>query len=84
MNAVFCSPSRYTQGLNATQDLGSEMTRLGLQGPALIVAGRSAKAQLGGIWEKTLGDVGITFTIHPFAGECTRSEIALILSLIHI
>ena len=80
MNAVFCSPSRYTQGPNATRDLGSEMTRLGLHGPALIVAGRSARAQLGEIWQKTLGDAGIAFSIHPFAGECTRAEISLIVA----
>jgi len=80
MNAVFCSPSRYTQGLNATQDLGVEMTHLGLRGPALIVAGRSARAQLGDIWQKTLGDAGIAFSIHPFAGECTRAEISLIVA----
>lgn len=80
MNAVFCSPSRYTQGPDATRELGSEMTRLGLHGPALIVAGRSARAQLEGIWHKTLGEAGISFSIHPFAGECTRVEIALIVA----
>lgn len=80
MNAVFCSPSRYTQGPHATRDLGSEMTRLGLRGSALIVAGRSARSQLEGIWQKTLGEAGIPFSIHPFAGECTRAEIALIVA----
>ena len=80
MNAVFCSPSRYTQGPDATRALGSEMTRLGLRGPALIVAGRSARAQLEVIWRASLGEAGITFSIHPFAGECTRKEIARIVS----
>jgi glycerol dehydrogenase len=56
------------------------MSRLGLHGPALIVAGRSARAQLEGIWHKTLGEAGIGFSIHPFAGECTRAEIALIVA----
>jgi glycerol dehydrogenase len=42
MLSVFCSPSRYTQGKNATASLGHEMAGLGLEGPALIVAGRSA------------------------------------------
>jgi glycerol dehydrogenase len=41
MLAVFCSPSRYTQGKNATAVLGTEIAGLGLCGPALIVAGRS-------------------------------------------
>ena len=38
---VFCSPSRYTQGKNATAALGAEMTGLGLVGPALVVASRN-------------------------------------------
>ena len=42
MLTVFCSPSRYTQGSNATLSLGKEMATLGLAGPALIVAGKSA------------------------------------------
>src|SRR5262249_32867373 len=46
MLSVFCSPSRYTQGKNATASLGSELLRLGLRGPALIVAGRSASRLL--------------------------------------
>ena len=43
MLSVFCSPSRYTQGKNATASLGSEMLGLGLRGPAVVVAGRSAR-----------------------------------------
>ena len=35
MLAVFSSPSRYTQGKNATASLGREMAGLGLQGPGL-------------------------------------------------
>ena len=80
MNAVFCSPSRYTQGPNATEKLGEEMKTLGLGGPVLIVAGRSARSQLEVIWQQTLGRNGIEFTVHPFAGECTDSEIAFIVS----
>ena len=80
MNAVFCSPSRYTQGPNATEKLGEEMKTLGLNGPVLIVAGRSARTQLEAIWQQTLGRNGIRFTVHDFSGECTHSEIALIVS----
>ena len=42
MLKVFCSPSRYTQGPHATAQLGEEIRGLGLEGPALIVAGGSA------------------------------------------
>jgi hypothetical protein len=38
MLSVFCSPSRYTQGKNATAVLGAEIAGLGLSGPALIVS----------------------------------------------
>src|SRR5205814_1983884 len=46
MLSIFCSPSRYTQGPNATASLGREIVNLGLTGPALIVAGKSAIALL--------------------------------------
>ena len=80
MNAVFCAPCRYTQGPNATESLGAEMAGLGLKGPALIVAGRSARSQLEHIWQKTLGEVGVSYTVHPFGGECTHAEVARIVS----
>ena len=39
MLTVFSSPSRYTQGRDATASLGAEMKATGLAGPALVVAG---------------------------------------------
>ena len=41
MLTVFTSPSRYTQGKGATAAMGQEMTALGLEGPVLIIAGRT-------------------------------------------
>ncbi len=76
MLKVFCSPARYTQGPHATQKLGSEIHNLGLEGPALIVAGRSAILLLSETWKKTFEDVGMNFEIFPFAGECTAAEIS--------
>ena len=58
MLSVFSSPSRYTQGPNATASLGPEMQSLGLPGPVLIVAGRSARRLLSAVWQTTLGDAG--------------------------
>jgi len=75
MLSVFCSPSRYTQGKNATAALGQEMTGLGLRGPALIVAGRSAIRLLADTWKATLGEAGIAYGVHPFGGECSLAEI---------
>lgn len=72
---MFCSPARYTQGPHATQQLGSEIHNLGIEGPALIVAGQSARRLLSGVWVKTFADVGMNFEVFPFAGECTAAEI---------
>src|SRR6266478_111835 len=75
MLSVFCSPSRYTQGKNTTASLGHEMAGLGLEGPALIVAGRSAISLLSETWRCSLSEAGISYSLHRFGGECSLSEI---------
>jgi glycerol dehydrogenase len=75
MLSVFCSPARYTQGKDATASLGTEMAALGLRGPALVVAGRSAVRLLSPTWQATFGDAGIAHAVHPFGGECSPAEI---------
>ena len=75
MLSVFCSPNRYTQGKNATASLGREMSTLGLQGPALVVAGRSAQRLLKATWEQTFKEAGIVHRVHSFGGECSLAEI---------
>ena len=75
MLAIFCSPSRYTQGKNATVILGQEMAGLGLNGPVLIVGGRSPIRVLSEIWKRTFADVGMTYAVHEFGGECSLAEI---------
>jgi glycerol dehydrogenase len=75
MFSIFCSPARYTQGADATRILGREMAGLGVRGPALIVAGRSAAARLSDTWKQTLGEAGCPYDVHSFAGECTLAEI---------
>src|SRR5882762_1731994 len=75
MLSIFCSPPRYVQGKNATQSLGREMTVLGIEGPALIVGGKSAISLLSETWRTSLDEVGIGHSIHHFGGECSVSEI---------
>jgi glycerol dehydrogenase len=75
MLSVFSSPGRYTQGKNATALLGQEMKTVGLEGPALIVAGKSAVSQLSDVWRASLGEAGITYRVHRFGGECSPAEI---------
>ena len=69
MLSIFCSPARYTQGKNATSSLGREMATLGMEGPALIVAGRSARSLLSEVWRTSLGEVGIGYHIHRVFGQ---------------
>lgn len=75
MLKVFCAPSRYTQGSDAMRQLGPEIRGLGLEGPALIVAGRSAIRLLSETWAKTFAEAGIRYQVFAFAGECTAAEI---------
>jgi glycerol dehydrogenase len=72
---VFCAPARYTQGPHATERLGAEIRILGLEGPALMVAGRSAIRLLSETWGKTFAEVGMGYEVFRFAGECTAAEI---------
>jgi len=72
---VFCAPARYTQGPHATEQLGAEIRNLGLEGPALIVAGRSAIRLLSETWGKTFAEVGMSHEVFRFGGECTAAEI---------
>ncbi|MFN8620837.1 MAG: glycerol dehydrogenase [Chloroflexota bacterium] len=78
MISTFCAPARYTQGRDATAILGAELATLGLPGPVLLVAGRSARAALEATWARTLQDAGYAHAVHDFAGECTDAEIARI------
>jgi glycerol dehydrogenase len=75
MLSVFCSPSRYTQGKNATASLGREMAGLGLEGPALILGGRSAIHLLTETWSRTFREAGMAHAVQPFGGECSLAEI---------
>src|SRR5437762_2622128 len=75
MLAVFCSPSRYTQGKNAAAVLGAEMAGLGLIGPALVVGGRSPIRLLSESWKRTFAEASIAYAVHEFGGECSLAEI---------
>ena len=75
MHTVFCSPSRYTQGCNSTLSLGSEMATLGLPGPALIVAGKTAIQVLSDTWRLSLAEAGFAYRVYGFGGECSLAEI---------
>jgi glycerol dehydrogenase len=75
MLKVFCAPARYTQGPHATEQLGAEIRNLGLDGPALVIAGRAAIGLLADTWAKTFAAAGMPYEVFSFAGECTLAEI---------
>jgi len=50
MHRVFCSPLRHVQGDGVTTRLAAEMGVIGLAGPVLVVAGRSAAKELAAVW----------------------------------
>ena len=75
MLSVFCSPSRYTQGKGATAALGREMAALGLEGPALLIAGKTVIGRLADTWKSSLDEAGMRHTVHRFGGECSLAEI---------
>jgi glycerol dehydrogenase len=68
--SIFAGPERYVQGRDATAQLGAQMAKLGLEGPALIVASNSARRLLEDTWKASLNGVGIEPIITPFGGEC--------------
>ncbi|MER5862979.1 glycerol dehydrogenase [Kitasatospora sp. NPDC002040] len=78
MLTVFSSPGHYVQGRDATAALGPELARLGLAGPALVVAAPSAERLLTEVWRATFGSAGIDHAVHRFGGECSRAETARI------
>ncbi len=78
MLSVFCSPLPYVQGAGAMRRLGAEMAAVGLEGPALIVAGATPIARLAPVWAAALDEVGIGHRVRLFGGESSRREIAAI------
>lgn len=75
MLSVFCSPGRYTQGRGATAALGREMSALGLEGPALVIASKTVIGQLSDTWKVSLAEAGIQHDVLRFTGECSPIEI---------
>ncbi len=75
MLTVFCSPSRYVQGKNATDALAYEMAKFGWSGKVMIIAGKSAAKLLSDTWQSNLPKAGFTVLIEKFSGECSTSEI---------
>jgi glycerol dehydrogenase len=80
MLAVFTSPSRYTQGKGATAALGREMAALGLEGPALIIAGKTVIGLLAPTWQRSLEEAGLEHAVHRFGGECSLAEIGRVVA----
>mgnify|MGYP006266000729 FL=1 len=75
MLSVFCAPSRYVQGRDATAVLAKALSRQGHRGQVLIIASHSARQQLASVWQDSFDAEGIAFQVLDFGGECTFAEI---------
>lgn len=75
MLSVFCAPSRYVQGRDATLQLPQELIRLGIGGRCLIVASPTAFKLLNSLWQAAFEQSGIPLDVVQFQGECSRAEI---------
>ncbi len=73
---IFGSPSRYIQGPGATRILPDRLTKLGIEGPALVVASPSIRAKLDPVWTETFAAAGRTVVVRTFGGESSDEEIA--------
>ena len=51
------------------------MTALGLEGPVLIIAGKTVIGLLAPAWQRSLDEAGFKHIVHRFSGECSLTEI---------
>jgi glycerol dehydrogenase len=72
---VYAGPARYVQGRGAFSKIGKEIKGLGLQGKAFIVASKTAEKVSRPLWEPSLKEAGIEFSLCSFSGECTHNSI---------
>ncbi len=75
MLSAFSSPLRYAQGRNAIHSLGAEMQRLGIEGPVLLVAGRTARRDLDKQLRDSLEGAEYKLSVDSFGGESSAEEI---------
>jgi glycerol dehydrogenase len=75
---VFCSPSRYVQGVDATLELGQELLFLNISGPILIVSTRHSVSILEEKWKQAFKQSNHPYFIYLFQGECSEYEISQI------
>jgi glycerol dehydrogenase len=72
---VFCSPSRYVQGPDATLKLGSELNYLNIKGTVLVIATKKIKEALEEKWKQSFFESNHNYFIHIIGHECTQNEI---------
>ena len=75
MLTIFCSPTRYIQGRDASRTMAQEMVRMGLTQHPLLIAGPRASQQIAPVLIETFAMHQIRFDIMEFGGECSSAEI---------
>ncbi|MBX9924121.1 MAG: glycerol dehydrogenase [Rhabdochlamydiaceae bacterium] len=77
---VYAGPSRYVQGRGAFLQIAAEIKKIGIRGKAFIVVSKTAERATRPLWEKSLQEEGLPFSVYPFGGECSSREIEKIVS----
>lgn len=75
MLKIFCSPSRYVQGHDASRELAREMIKMGICERPLVIASPTARHQTEPLYQEAFGRDGIPYDTLEFGGECSAPEI---------
>ena len=70
---LFTGPVHAGQG--GDRRAGREMAALGLEGPVLIIAGKTVIGRLAETWKSSLDEAKLHHAVHRFGGECSLAEI---------
>jgi glycerol dehydrogenase len=75
--SVFCSPERYVQGRDATEELGVQLKAVGIKAPGvvLLVATASPRRLLEQTWRRVLHAAGYELVLLDFIGDCTARSV---------
>lgn len=74
MAVVIKAPGKYIQGAGELQNLGLHCKKLGER--FFILCSENTRARIGEILEQSLADVEKEAVFFPFAGQCSKAEIA--------
>jgi len=75
MLKIFCSPSRYVQGPEASRSLAQQMAHLGIAERPLVIVSDAVRKQLEPVLNESFAAASVGFDLIDFGGECSAAEI---------